>query len=90
MYYDFYTICEIFIKYPYDKRIMLILSSFCKKCTKLIHCALFLKISVTAVDGYDSDIFCLPSPYYFELSWKMWAKVNATLNYIYQHVNPAS
>lgn len=43
-----------------------------------------------AVDGYDSDIFCLPSPYYFELSWKMWAKINATLNYIYQHVNPAS
>ena len=89
MYYDFYTICEIFIKYPYDKNNAHTLKLL-QKCTKLIHCTLFLKISVTAVDGYDSDIFFLPSPYYFELSWKMWAKINATLNYIYQHVNPAS
>lgn len=30
MYYDFYTICEIFIKYPYDKRIMSYSQAFAK------------------------------------------------------------
>lgn len=54
-----------------------------RKCIKLIYCILFLKISVTVVDGYDSDIFCLLLLYYFELSWKMWVKINVILNYIY-------